>query len=98
MMDGDFTGHFALSGTRAAPSSARSPFSGFVHHRSTGRTLDLRKGLDLLCHDTFVIICSGEGLKKGLTLHTPAARAAKRHVTNEYAVKSLVIVQVLGTL
>lgn len=64
MMDGYFAKRFALSGTGAPPSSARSPFSGFVHHRSTGRTLDLRKGFDLLCHDTFVIICSGEGLKE----------------------------------
>lgn len=64
MMAGYFAGHFTLSGARVAPSSARGPFSGSVHHRFTGRTLDLRKGFDLLSHDAFVIICSGEGLKE----------------------------------
>jgi len=60
-----FAGHFTLSGAGGAPSSARGPFSGSVHHGCTGRTLGLRKGFDLLSHDTFVIvICSGEGLKE----------------------------------
>lgn len=62
MVAGYFAEHFTLSGARAAPSSARGPFSGSVHHRCIGRTLGLRKGFDLLSHDTFVIICSGEGL------------------------------------
>lgn len=64
VVDGYFAEHFALSGARLAPSSARGPFSGSVCHRCTGRTLGLRKGFDLLSHDTFVIICSGEGLKE----------------------------------
>lgn len=62
MVAGYFAGHFALSSARVAPSSARGPFSGSVHHRGcTGGELGERKGFDLLSHNTFVIICSGEG-------------------------------------
>lgn len=61
MVAGHFARHFAVSGASVAPSSARGPFSGSVHHhRCTGGTLGLRKSFNLLSHDTFVIICSEE--------------------------------------
>lgn len=76
---GPFAERFALSGAGVAPSSARGPFSGSVE--CSGGTRGLRKGLDSLSHDTFVIICSGQGIKRGTS--SPHSRPAGNQLSTK---------------
>lgn len=81
MAAGHFAECFALSGASVAPSSARGPFSGSVHRECSGRTRGPRKGLDSLSHDTFVIICSGQGIKRGTS--SPHSRRAGNQLSTK---------------
>lgn len=82
MLAACFASHFTVSVARLAPSSTRGPFSRTAHRRSTARTLDLRKGFDLLGHDTFVIICSGKIITREWRLLLSQDLGQSKHVNN----------------